>query len=130
MGAVARDVEGTSETVHSRARSRRGRRRRRTNRGWHIPYQTPEQIDLDDVEPVSAEEDTDFAEEELTLPELLPDILPSWAPLDVGQDLIAEWEASAEARASRPALVATVLRSSADDTAITSIEKPAIRSAS
>ncbi len=129
MGAVAKDVEGTSETVHSRARSRR-RRRRRTDRGWRIPYQAPEQIDLDEVEPVSAEEDTDFTDEELTIPDPLPDILPSWAPLDVGQCLIDEWEASAEARASRPSLVATVLRSASDDTAITSIEKPAIRSAS
>ena len=70
MGAVAKDVEGTSETVHSRARSRR-RRRRRTDRGWRIPYQAPEQIDLDEVEPVSAEEDTDFTDEEL---EMLPEL--------------------------------------------------------
>lgn len=131
MGAVAKDVERTSETVHSHGpKARRRRRRRRTDRGWRIPYQTPEQIDLDEVEPVSAEEDTDFTDEEITIPDPLPDILPSWAPLDVGQDLIEEWEASAEARASRPVLVAAVLRSGTDDTAITSIEKPAIRSAS
>ena len=141
MGAVAKDVEGTSETVHSHpvraepaeraeARARRRRRRRRRERAWPIPFEGPEQIDLDAIEPVSAEEDTDFTDEELTIPDPLPDIIPAWAPLDIGQALIDEWDATAEARAARPALVARVLRSAGEDTAITSIEKPAIRSAS
>lgn len=113
MGAWAKDVEVTCETAN--VRPERGAKRR--GEGRILLFELP-----------TAEPDTDF-DDELTDPDPLPDILPTWAPADIGQALIDEWDASAEARAARPALVARVLAASVEETAITSVEKPAIRSA-
>lgn len=129
MGAVAKlDVEVTSETVQSR---RRAARRRRV-RAFPIPFEGPEQIDVELLEllDIDTTPENDFDDDELTDPDPLSDLVPTWAPADIGLSLIDEWEASAAARAERSGLVARVLRASAEDTSITSFEKPAIRSAS
>jgi hypothetical protein len=122
MGAArAQDVDFTSETSCSRRHAAR-----RRARAWPVPFERLETaVDVDPVE-----SDTDFGDDEITIPEALPDFTPSWAPADVGQALIDEWEASADARAARPARVATVLRSAADNTAITCAARLPIRSAS
>ena len=120
MGAVAKldvelFVEVTCETVHSRIRH---------VRAWSVPLDAFDIPDNDNVE-----SDTEF-DDELTHPDPLVDLVPTWAPADIGQALIDEWEASADSRAARPARVATIRRSSADNTAITCAAKLAIRSAS
>jgi hypothetical protein len=93
-----------------------------------MPFDSDLDDDTIDTAPDS-DFDADFADD-YTDPDLSPDIVPTWAPPDFGHSLIAEWDASAAARAARPALVAHVLGAAAEDTAITSVEKPAIRSAS
>jgi len=120
MGAVAKLdvellVEVTCETKHSRCHR---------VRAWSVPLDAFDIPDNDNVE-----SDTDF-NDDLTDPDPLSDLVPTWAPADIGQALIDEWDASADARASRLILVARVLGASTEDTAITSFEKPAIRSAS
>lgn len=130
MGAVVKlDVEGTSETVSARRRAAR-----RRVRAWPVPFDPSDAFALADNDndfdvDVDVETDNDF-DDELTDPDPLSDLVPTWAPADIGQALIDEWDASAAARASRPSLVARVLGATAEDTAITSFEKPAIRSAS
>jgi hypothetical protein len=125
MGAVAKVAEFTCET--SSARPERAKRVEGHRRAWPAPFESADPT-LADIDPI--ESDTDFGDDEVTIPEALPDFTPSWAPADIGQALIDEWDASAAARAARPSQVATVLRSSADNTAITCAAKLAIRSAS
>jgi hypothetical protein len=122
MGAVAKDVDFTSETLCSRRRAAR-----RRLRAWPVPFE-PVDPTLADIDPVESE--TDFGDDDITIPDALSDATPSWAPADIGQALISEWETSADARAARPSDATPILRSSADNTAITRAAKLPIRSAS
>lgn len=124
MGAVENLVgDYTCETVHSRPV--------RPARAKRVEGRTPFDFDdnIDDTLDTAPDSSSDF-DDDYTDPDPFPDIAPSWAPPDFGHSLIAEWDASADARAARPILIAHVLRATAEDTAITSVEKPAIRSAS
>src|SRR5205085_11412857 len=73
------------------------------SRAWPVPLERYDAAnDLDSIE-----SDTDFGDDDITIPEALPDLVPSWAPADIGQALISEWEASADTRAAHPSRVAT-----------------------
>jgi hypothetical protein len=117
-------VEDTSVTVDSRPIRARG-----TTRLPTLPFDPPS--DDHELEPIdtSPDPDTDFADD-YTDPDPLSQFAPAWAPADLGQALLDEWDATAASRAARPQLVARVLRATAEDTAITSAEKRAVRPAS
>lgn len=125
MGAArVLDVDITSVTVASRPL-----RARATTRPPTRPFEPP--IAALALEPIDTTPDpADDFDDEYTDPDPLSPFAPAWAPADIGQPLLDEWDATAAARAARPSLVARALRSLAEDTAITSLEKLAVRPAS
>ncbi len=125
MGAArVLDVDITSVTVDSRPVRARG-----TTRLPTLPFDPPcESLELEPID--TTPDPSDDFDDEYTNPDPLSPFAPAWAPSDIGQPLLDEWDAAAAARAARLSLVARVLRSSDDDTAITSLEKLAVRPAS
>jgi hypothetical protein len=86
MGAAwATDADTTSETLCLRRRAAR-----RRIRPWPVPFEPLETAV--DIEPV--ESDTDFGDDDITIPEPIRDVTPAWAPADIGQSLIDEWDAT------------------------------------